>query len=153
MGLFDDLLNQVTGAQPGAAAQPAASGLAGMASTLASNPQILSALASLLSPRDGSVGGGGLQGLVGAFQRKGMGDMIASWISTGPNPPVSAAQLTDVLGDQTIAQFASKAGVPTSQAGSLLAGLLPAAIDHLTPDGKLPEAGGLESALSSLLEH
>jgi uncharacterized protein YidB (DUF937 family) len=62
----------------------------------------------------------------------------------------SAAELTDVLGDQTIAQFASKAGVPASQAGSLLAGLPPAAIDHLTPDGTLPDAGGLENGLASL---
>ena len=61
MGILDELVNQVTGAQAGAGAQPAAGGLAGMASTLASNPQVLAALASLLSPRDGSVGGGGLQ--------------------------------------------------------------------------------------------
>jgi uncharacterized protein YidB (DUF937 family) len=88
---------------------------------------------------------------VSAFQQKGLGDMVGSWISTGPNPPVSAAQLTDVLGDQTIGQFASKAGVSPSDAGSLLAGLLPSAIDQLTPNGKLPDAGGLEGALASLL--
>ena len=146
MGLFDDLVNQATGGQSNASA----SGLAGVASTLARNPQVIAALTSLLSSRDNSVGGGGLQGLVAAFQQKGMGDMIGSWISTGPNPPVSAAQLTDVLGEQTIGQFASKAGVPASEAGSLLAGLLPSAIDQLTPDGQLPEAGGLESALGSL---
>jgi uncharacterized protein YidB (DUF937 family) len=29
--------------------------------------------------------------------------------------------------------------------------LLPAAIDHLTPDGKVPETSALESSLSSLL--
>ena len=145
MGLFDELLNQATGGQTGA------SGLAAVASTLANNPQLLSALTSLLSPRDGSVGGGGLPGLVSAFQQKGLGDMIGSWISTGPNPPVSASQLTDVLGEQTIGQFASKAGVPPSEAGSLLAGLLPGVIDQLTPDGQLPDAGGLDGALASLL--
>jgi uncharacterized protein YidB (DUF937 family) len=146
MGLFDELLNQATSGQ----ANASASGLAGVASTLARNPQVVAALTSLLSSRDNSVAGGGLQGLVEAFQQKGMGDMIGSWISTGPNPPVSGAQLTDVLGEQTIGQFASKAGVPASEAGSLLAGLLPAAIDQLTPEGKLPGPGGLESALASL---
>jgi len=150
MALFDELLHQMTGSQNSADAQPGPAGLAGMASTLARNPQVLAALASLLSQRDGSVGGGGLKGLVSAFEQKGMGDMVNSWISTGPNPPVSAAQVTDVLGNQTVAQFASKAGVPTSEAGSLLARLLPAAVDSLTPDGKVPDAGGLESALSSL---
>ena len=63
---------------------------------------------------------------------------MSSWISTGPNPPVSAAQVTDVLGQDTVGQFASKAGVPVSEAGSLLATLLPAAIDHLTPGGSRP---------------
>ena len=102
--------------------------------------------------RYSSIGGsGGLGGLIGAFQKKGLGDMISGWISTGPNPPVSAAQLTDVLGADTIGQFAAKAGVPATEAGSLLAGLLPSVIDSLTPDGKVPETNSLEGSLSSLL--
>jgi uncharacterized protein YidB (DUF937 family) len=80
-----------------------------------------------------------------------LGDVISSWISTGPNPPVSGAQVRDVLGEETLGQFASKAGVPVSDAGSLLAGLLPAAIDHLTPEGNLPETNALETSLTSLL--
>jgi uncharacterized protein YidB (DUF937 family) len=36
-------------------------------------------------------------------------------------------------------------------AGSLLAGLLPAAIDHVTPDGEDPDTGTLESSLTTLL--
>jgi uncharacterized protein YidB (DUF937 family) len=146
MGLLDGLLKQATGGQSNA------SGLGGLMSVVASNPQIIAALAGLLSTRDASIGGsGGLGGLVNAFQSKGLGDMMSNWISTGPNPPVSAAQLTDVLGQDTLSQFASRAGVPASDAGSLLAGLLPAAIDQLTPDGKVPETSALESTLGSLL--
>ena len=37
-----------------------------------------------------------LAGLVGAFQKKGLGDVISGWISTGPNPPISAAQVSKV---------------------------------------------------------
>ena len=146
MEFLDGLLKQAMGGQNNA------SGLSSVASMVANNPQILTALSSLLSTRDASIGGsGGLGGLVGAFQKKGLGDMISSWISTGPNPPVSAAQVTDVLGQETLEKFASKAGVPMSEAGSLLAGLLPAAIDHLTPDGKVPETSALESSLTALL--
>ena len=146
MGFLDGLLKQAMGGQGGA------SGLDGLVSVVSKNPQILTALAGLLSTRDASVGGsGGLDGLVGAFQKKGLGDMISGWISTGPNPAVSAAQVTDVLGQETLGQFAGKAGVPVSEAGSLLAGLLPAAIDHLTPNGKVPETGALENSLASLL--
>jgi len=146
MGFLDGLLKQTMGGQSDA------SGLGGLVSMVSKNPQIVTALAGLLSTRDASIGGsGGLDGLVGAFQKKGLGEMISGWISTGPNPPVSAAQVTDILGHDTLGQFASKAGVPVSEAGSLLAGLLPAAIDHLTPDGKVPERSALESSLTSLL--
>ncbi len=146
MGFLDGLLKQALGGQSGS------SGLGNLVELVAKNPQILGAVAGLLSTRDTSVGGSaGLGGLVGAFQKKGLGDMMSSWISTGPNPPVSAAQVTDVLGQETIGQFASKAGVPMAQAGSLLAGLLPAVIDHLTPDGKVPETNSLEGTLKSLL--
>lgn len=146
MGFLDGLLKKAMGGQSDAG------GLGGLVSMVSRNPQILTALAGLLSTRDASIGGsGGLGGLVGAFQKKGLGDMISGWISTGPNPPVSAAQVTDVLGQETLGQFAGKAGVPVSEAGSLLAGLLPAAIDHLTPDGKVPETNALESTLTSLL--
>jgi len=146
MGFMDNLKNAMSGA-------PATSGgLGGLLSSLGGNPQIASALASLLSSGDTSVGGnGGLAGLVAAFQRNGLGHVVSQWISTGPNPPVTGEQVTQALGHDTMNQFAAKAGVPVSQAGSLLAGLLPAAVDHLTPDGRMPEVSSIEGALSSLL--
>jgi uncharacterized protein YidB (DUF937 family) len=65
--------------------------------------------------------------------------MVTSWISTGPNPPVSAAQVSDVLGNDIVKQFAAKAGDPAGEAGGLLASLLPTVIDRLTPKGTVPE--------------
>jgi len=136
MGLLDELMKNA----------PAIAG------QLAKNPQLLAAALSLLSSKQGSVGGtGGLGALVGAFQQKGMGDMMSSWISKGPNPPVSASQLQDVLGTDVLGQFAKKAGVPSGDAGSVLAGLLPSLIDQLTPDGQLPQGNSLEGTIGSLL--
>jgi uncharacterized protein YidB (DUF937 family) len=80
-----------------------------------------------------------------------MGDMMSNWISTGPNPPMSASQVRQVFDQNTLGQFASKAGVPVSQADSLLAGLLPEAVDFLTPNGSLPDTNSLESSLGSML--
>jgi uncharacterized protein YidB (DUF937 family) len=123
-----------------------------LASLAAKNPQALAAITSLLSSRDTSVGGSsGLNGVIAAFQRKGLGDLMASWISRGPNPPLSANQVTDVLGSDVLKQFAAKAGVPQSDAGGLLASLLPVVVDRLTPEGEVPETNALESALGSLL--
>ena len=62
MGFLDGLLKQAMCGQSGA------SGLGNVAALVSSNPQILSALSSLLSSRDASVGGtGGLGALVSAF--------------------------------------------------------------------------------------
>jgi len=146
MGLLDNILKSATGGQPQGAR------LGGLLSAAAANPQIVSALAGLLSTRDTSVGGaGGLGAVISAFQQHGLGDLVSSWVSTGPNPPVNADQVTQALGQNTVSQFASKAGVPASDAGSLLASLLPAAIDHLTPNGSLPDSASVESSLSSLI--
>ena len=148
MGMLDSLLQGALGGGQG----QGGSALGGLMDVVAKNPQIISAVAGLLSTRDTSVGGsGGLGGLISAFQGKGLGDMMSSWISTGPNPPISAAQVTDVLGDDTMGQFARKAGIPMGEAGSILAGLLPTVIDKLTPDGKVPDTDSLENTLSSLL--
>jgi uncharacterized protein YidB (DUF937 family) len=137
MGMLDDLLGKQVG---------------GLAEMAMKNPQVVGAVVSLLSSKDASVGGtAGLDGLVQAFQGKGMGDMMSSWISTGPNPPISERQITDVLGADVLSQFAGKAGVPQGEAGGLLAGLLPAVIDQLTPQGRVPESNDLESALGGLL--
>ncbi len=139
MGLLDSLFKQ-------------AGGLGGIAKIAAENPQAVAAVVSLLSSRDSSVGGNtGLGGIVEMFQKKGLGDMMASWISTGPNPPISAEQVTNVLGSQIVSQFATKAGVPPGQAGGLLASLLPAVVDQLTPKGSVPATNDLESALGGLL--
>jgi uncharacterized protein YidB (DUF937 family) len=136
MALMDDLIKQA----------------GGVASIVAKNPQLLAAVASLLSTRDTSVGGsGGLGGLIGAFQKGGLGDVMSSWISTGPNPPITADQLGKVLGHDVLGQFAAKAGVPHAQAGGLLASLLPTIVDQLTPQGTVPETSALESALGGLL--
>lgn len=114
--------------------------------------QILSAAASLLSQQEGSVGGtGGLASLVTAFQQKGLGNLVGSWIGTGPNLPVSAPQIEQVLGTDVVGQFAQSAGVPPAQAASSLAAVLPTLVDHLTPNGQMPQGAGLEGLLGSVL--
>ena len=149
MGLLDSLLSQMTGGQGGG---QQGSALGSLASLVASNPQILSAAASLLSSKDTSVGGNaGLAGLVQAFQGKGLGDIMSSWVGGGPNQPVSPGQLSEALGPQTLNQFAAKAGIGADQAGSVLAGLLPVLVNHVTPQGQVPESNSLESTLGGLL--
>ena len=94
--------------------------------------------------------GGGLAGLVQAFQANGLGDAVSSWIGTGQNQPISASQIQSVLGSDAVKQLAAKIGISPDAMSAKLAEVLPAAIDKLTPDGKLPAGGLLAEALTAL---
>lgn len=98
----------------------------------------------------GGSSGSGLGGLVEAFQAKGLGDVVASWIGTGQNLPVSAEQIQSVLGSGLVQQLAARAGLPPEAATTLLAQILPRAVDRLTPEGTVP-AGGLLGQATGLL--
>ena len=95
---------------------------------------------------------GGLDGLVQNFQQKGLGEVVSSWVSSGQNLPISADQLTHVLGSDTVKNLAAKAGISPDQAGSQLAALLPGLIDKLTPNGHTGDAGGLLATAMNALK-
>lgn len=112
------------------------------------------------SPLVGILGGllaqsGGLQGLMAKFSQAGMGDVFSKWVSTGPNPPISADQIQQVLGSEQIQGLAAKLGIDPKRASEVLAEHLPTVVDRLTPQGKIdPNADtheGLASMLPSLL--
>lgn len=116
------------------------------------NPQIIAAAASLLSSKEGSIGSpNGLAGLTSALSSQGLGDVLESWIGTGSNQAIAPEQLSSALGEDTMAQFASKAGIGIEQAGPALAAVLPGLINGLTPQGSAPEESSLEGALAGML--
>ena len=88
-------------------------------------------------------GQGGVGGLVEKFNQAGLADVVGSWIGTGANANISAEQITAVIGHGPLADIAAKMGVTPQQAGETLAGLLPEAIDRLTPGGMLNGADDL----------
>jgi uncharacterized protein YidB (DUF937 family) len=102
------------------------------------NP-LMSIVGSMLS-NDG--GQGGLGGLVEKFNEAGLGDVVQSWIGKGDNLPVSADQISQVLGNDGIASIAKQLGLGDGEAAGQLSQMLPGLIDKLTPGGEAP-AGGL----------
>ena len=88
-------------------------------------------------------GQGGVAGLAEKFGQKGLGDLAASWIGTGANAHISPEQIAAVLGSGPIADFAARLGISPEQASETLAGLLPEAVDRLTPNGQVPDMGGM----------
>ncbi len=81
---------------------------------------------------------GGLTAIVAKLQQGGLGDQVKSWIGTGQNLPITADQLKQVLGSDTVRQLAARYNIPVDQISEILAQQLPTAVDHASPDGKLP---------------
>ena len=94
---------------------------------------------------------GGLDGVLQSLQQGGLGDAVKSWVGTGSNLPVTSEQLQNILGSGVVQDLAAKLGVSPGDAASHLSALLPGIIDHLTPNGDVPE-GGLAAAGMSLVK-
>ncbi len=91
--------------------------------------------------------GGGLQlsGLVDKFKNSGLAGAADSWLGDGENQAVSADQVTEALGSEKVADFASKLGLDQSAAAESLSGLLPDLVDKTSQGGQLLESvGGLK---------
>lgn len=138
MGLLDSMASQVLGSlgnagQGGAAPAGALEAVGG----LLAHPEV-----------------GGVSGLVQSFERQGLGGVVASWICSGQNLPISAEQIQAVLGSAPVQALAAKLGFSTEQASALLAQWLPQIVDQLTPGGQVAatDGGALEGMLGGLLK-
>ncbi len=83
---------------------------------------------------------GGVQGVINQMQTHGLGDTVRSWVSTGPNAPISPEQVHQVFGSGTIEEMAQRIGMNPQELSQKLAQFLPQAVDHLTPNGQVPPA-------------
>jgi uncharacterized protein YidB (DUF937 family) len=84
---------------------------------------------------------GGVEGLVTSLRAGGLGGVVDSWVSTGTNVPVEPQQLGAALGPDTVNQLSAKTGLSIEMLLPLLAAFLPMIIDHLTPNGQVPQGG------------
>ena len=118
MGLFDEFAKQMA-----KAAQTFTEGNA---------PELARGFLELLQQR------GGLDGLVRRFQEQGLGDVIASWVSTGANQPITPEQLARILDPEQLRELSRQAGIAVSRLPEALAALVPTLVDRLTPEGEMP---------------
>jgi uncharacterized protein YidB (DUF937 family) len=131
MGLFDDLVEKVAGAVKGSQGQ---------------EEGLVEGVMGLLTNQET----GGLGGLVQAFNQKGLGDVISSWVGTGNNDAITPEQVQEVLGGDVIKQLSEKSGISVDAAKAQLAELLPGLIDKVTPEGKIPEGDLLDKGMELL---
>jgi len=86
----------------------------------------------------GSILSGGLGDLIKQLQQAGHGDTANSWVGNGQNKAIAPGDLLKALGSDQVNTLMSQSGLSRDE---LLAGLseqLPAVVNHLTPDGRVP---------------
>jgi uncharacterized protein YidB (DUF937 family) len=133
-GGLDDVLEKLTGS-----GGTAPGGLGGM-------------LAGLVPVVSGMLEHGGLQKVLAQLEASGLGSQAASWVGTGANQAISAADIEKVLGSPQLAGIAEKLGVSPDEAAGALAQVLPAVVDTVSPKGELPPEADVDAALARLTD-
>ncbi|MGZ8262239.1 MAG: YidB family protein [Methylotenera sp.] len=96
---------------------------------------------------------GGVSGILEKFKENGMAEQVASWVGKGTNLPISAEQVSSVLGNSAVAEMAAKFGITPEALTSKIAEYLPTIVDKMTPDGDVPaDSGNLLGTLLSMLK-
>ena len=85
---------------------------------------------------------GGLSGVLDKFKAGGLGDVAASWVGTGANLPVTADQISSVLGSGAVAEMAAKFGISPDVLCAQIAQHLPTIVDKMTPNGQVTANSG-----------
>ena len=124
-----ELLGNITGQRSGSPGERASSNEGGLGGLLGG-----------LFGRGGAGEGatGGLGELIENITKSRHGEAAKSWVQTGPNKELDAAQLEEALGSDTIRQLMTQTGLSREDLLSRLQSVLPTAVDRLTPAGRLP---------------
>ena len=130
MGILDSVISGLMRGNAGGGTSP----IGGILSSMLGGGQQSSGVG-------GAAGGGGLGGLLQQFENAGLGQVAQSWVGNGPNQPVSTDQLQTVFGQARVNDMASQAGMHPGDFLSQLSQHLPAAVDGMTPNGRLPDEG------------
>jgi uncharacterized protein YidB (DUF937 family) len=83
---------------------------------------------------------GGVQGIVAQLEQQGLGGTVRSWVGTGQNQAITADQIHQAFGSDTVKQLAAKVGMSPQDLAAKLSAILPQAIDKLTPGGTVAKA-------------
>lgn len=168
MGLLDQILGGVSGVGGNT---PRQSGSMGGGVLMALLPVVMGMLSQRAgSAAAGSAGGlgglgglggvlgnlgvsgqGGLAGLIEQFTQKGYGQHASSWVGTGPNETLPPQAVSDVFGDEQLAQIAQKVGVSIDDARNGMSELLPGVVNHFTPDGNVPSLESMSSSVDDFV--
>ena len=140
MGFLDNVVNKSV-PQGSSSAKPLMLAFGALLASGALTRKQAPASAPGTSPAaDPQAGGllGGLGGLLEKLKQGGHGDVAKSWVGSGQNQPISPGQLSSALGPSLIKTLAEKTGLSEQEVTAQLSKILPAFVDKLTPQGRVP---------------
>ncbi len=114
---------------------------------------VAKALNGIIMNNDGTLD---LAAIVGNLSKNGLGEIVGSWLGMGENKTISSAQITDLLGSDKIASFASELGLSEESATQALTDALPTVVDkatteeHSIVDDMLGSSGNAMEMLSKM---
>lgn len=95
---------------------------------------------------------GGVSGLLEKFRQGGLAEVVQSWIGSGNNLPISAAQVIQIFSGDAVSQLSSKLNMDNNQTADIIAEFLPQIVNKLSPNGEEPQSNDLMSMGMSLLK-
>ena len=101
--------------------------------SLAKTTTVLSGLLSMMNDFPG-----GFRAFLDRLCKAGLNDVVASWVRGISPRPISSSTLEKALGRDCVEAIAARAGLSISAASSVLAYMLPAIVQRLTPGGVVP---------------
>ena len=135
MGLLDSLLGSLmqggSQQQGGFGSPQQGSGMGGMGGM---GGMAIAAVVLQLLQRNG-----GLSGMLQQMQSAGYGQQAQSWIGTGQNQAIPPDALSQIFGQGQLSQIAQQLGMSQQDAANSVAHALPQVVDHMTPDGTIPQ--------------
>jgi uncharacterized protein YidB (DUF937 family) len=118
--------------------------LTGLLKSSGMQDKVISSVTSMVG--DGSIS---LDKFKAQADKVGLGDIVDSWIGKGENKPITAEQVKQAADPQNLQRIADESGITVDQAADELSKSLPKVVDHLTPDGTLPSADQVKSAVGA----
>ena len=147
MGILEDLLaGAASGRGTAREPQPRSGGMGGLGGG--------GGLGDILGQVLGGGGGasaGGLGGLLEKLNQGGYSQHAQSWVGSGQNMSLPSNAIRDVFGKGGLQKIAQQAGLSEEETSAGLAQLLPEVVNHVTPQGRVPEGDELHSTLEGLL--
>ena len=115
---------------------------------------ITDALSNLFGGKDGeSID---LSSILSKISDGNFSETISSWIGDGENKPISTEEISDLVGEDKISEFASNLGINLDSAKGALADAIPNLVDKVTSgensfiNDMLEKVGGVDGAMDMI---